>query len=60
MAKSRTRPVDKVERQARLANARRHQQLEQSDIRNAHRLGWNDDDYDQADDHQWDDQDEAA
>lgn len=40
MAKSQNRQVDKVERQARLANVRRHQELEQRELRNSNRLGW--------------------
>lgn len=44
MAKSNHRSVDKVERQQRLANARRIQELEQSDVRRSNRLGWYEDD----------------
>lgn len=50
MAKSSNRQVDKVERKARLAIGRRHQELEQRELRNINRLGWMEMDEDEEDD----------
>ena len=40
MAKSFDRPVDKVERKARLANVHRQRDIEEYELRNMHRIGW--------------------
>ncbi len=45
MAKSQNRQVDKVERKARLENVQRQRKIEERELRNAHRLGWVEDDF---------------
>jgi hypothetical protein len=49
------RDVDKVERKARLANVHRQRQVEQRELRNLNRMGWQeiDEDDDLEQEGQW-------
>lgn len=57
MAKSNHRQVDKVERKARLEGVQRQRQVDQRELRNLNRMGWQEiDDEDEGDleqDGQW-------
>lgn len=50
MAKTIRKPVDKFERQARLAGHRNFRDTEQREQRNLHRMGWNPEMEDDLDD----------
>ena len=56
MAKSQHRSVDKVERGARLASVQRQRQIEERELKNLNRMGWqefDEDDEDLEQDGQW-------
>lgn len=55
MAKSQHRQVDKVERKARLEGVQRQRQVEQRELRNLNRMGWQemDDEEDLEQEGQW-------